>query len=127
MALALGKTSLSAERLIVNRICTEAIVSQRMVTADSVTHVSYAQSTNATKARVLGLALSTGGIGDTISILLFGNDLDVSYTFALNTALYLNLNGLFSETPVSSGWLVNVASSNGSGSIFINIDEPIEI
>lgn len=117
----------SAERLIIQRICTEAITSKRLVSADSGTHVSHAQSNDASKSRVLGLALESGNIGDEVSILLFGNDTDVSYSFSLNDPLYLNLNGEFSSTPPSSGWLVNVASSNGTGSIFINIDEPIEM
>lgn len=127
MANTFKKTAQAAERLIVKKICTEAITSKRFVTADNGTHVSHAQSNDALKSRVLGMALSDGEIDDEISILLFGNDVDNSYVFPLNSPLYLGLNGGFSDDPVDSGWLVNVASSNGSGSIFINIDEPIEI
>lgn len=117
----------NAQYLVVTRVLKEISAVRKMVTAINGTDVVLGQSTTAAKARVLGMTLTAGVVDDTIPILLFGNHSHASYTYTLNKGVYLRTNGDVSETPPATGWQTTVASSNGTGSIFVNIDEPIEL
>ena len=120
-----GLHALSAERLQTSRVCDETIEIMDLVTATSGTNVALGQSNVELKATVLGIALTRGDIGDSIDILLFGNYEDASLAFILNDPIFLGLNGAIEQLPPIVGWQTEVGSSNGSGSIFLSIKEPI--
>jgi len=123
--------STSAELLLVTRVLDEDCDALKLVTATSGTNVSIADHTVEAKSRVLGMALESGLTGDTIDILLFGNKLDGSFSFGLNKHLYNNAGDLTETPPLPpSGvtWYISeVAFSNGSGSVFINPQPPLEV
>ena len=118
----------SVKRLGDSRICSENITAGKIVTAISGESVALGQCMVKEKARILGIALESGSVGDSIQILFFGNDKNVSYSFPLNAGLFLGYDGSFDVSyPVGANFITEVGSSNGTGSIFINIKSPVEV
>lgn len=112
------------DRLTTKRICSEPISALKLVCRESSTNVLLADNSVAIKARVLGLALQSGNIGDEIDILLFGLETDPFFNFALQDPLFLGSLGEIIDVAPTVGYSVTVATSEGMGAIFLNIDEP---
>ncbi|MCK5882754.1 MAG: collagen-like protein [Bacteriovoracaceae bacterium] len=117
----------SATFLLVNRKLDEDITENTLVTATSGTNIAGASSSSEAKSRVLGMLIESGVAGESKAVLLFGNRVSTGFTYGLNKPLYLNPTGGMQETIPVSGWVTKVASSNGSGSIFVQPEEPMEI
>jgi len=117
----------AAKRLEVTRIADEAIAKGKWVTATTGTNVALGQNNIEAKAVVLGIALNTVPLGGTVRVLLFGNYENSAFAYTLNDPLFLGTNGDMVAALPSSGWISIVARSNGNGSIFVKIEEPIGI
>lgn len=75
--------------------------------------------------RPIGIALNSGNILDPITIKTFGEWSDPSFLFAANETLFLNGNGMISNSAPTSGYANEIGYSMGLGRIFINIKQPI--
>lgn len=119
--------ALSAKRLEITRIADEDIDEGEFVTATSGTNISLAQNNVEAKAVVLGLALNSGVTGEEITVLLFGNYESTGLTYGLNEPVFLGVDGLGSATIPASGWITRIATGNGTDSMFVKVEETIEI
>ena len=121
----------AAEFLSETKTYVETISALKLVNATSQTHVQIADpSTLFEDSKTLGLATSFGNSGDQRPIILFGKVEDVSFNYTVNTLLYLDVNGSITDVPPSlptSQFSVNIGYSLGTGAIFLNIQEPIEL
>lgn len=120
-------TTDDAKRLVDTKTCAENISALRLVNATDDTSIELADPSAYTTGIVLGVALQAGLLGEDIEVLLFGKLEDVSFTFTLNEPLFLTANGVITSTPPTTGFSVNIGHSLGSGAIFVNIKEPIEL
>lgn len=120
----------SAKRLVDTKTCAEVISALKLVVALNDDEILLAEPDTFENAKVLGVALQAGNIGDEIEVLLFGKLEDVSLTFTINDPLFLKASGSISDTaPVSPAETFNttIGHSLGSGAIFVNIQEPIRL
>ena len=119
----------SAAKLIIERTAAESIVTWDLIRLETSSSVSKATIDSYTNSKVIGIALNDGIIGEKIRILLFGVAEDVGFTFAINEPLFLQSDSSVGLTaPAASGeFITEVGQSLGSGSIFINVSNPIEI
>ncbi len=103
---------------------------QCVYASDEMGSVSIADPSEYTTARVLGVALTSGAMGDTGMIRLFGRLDDPSFQFPVEADLFLAPSGAITNVaPTESadtGTSTRVGSSLGYGSIFITVDKPVE-
>lgn len=123
----LATNAFSAKSIIINKLANETISALNIVYLDTSTTCVKADNTTYTSAIPVGIALSSGILGDTIEILELGIVNDASFLFGLNVPIYLGLNGAITATPPSSGYLVKIGYGLGSGAIFIKIEKPIAL
>jgi len=104
-------------------------VTWSLIRLETSSTVSKATIDSYTNAKVIGIALNDGVMGEKIRILLFGVAEDASFTFAINEPLFLQSDSTIGLTaPIASGeFITEVGQSLGTGSIFINVSNPIEI
>jgi len=114
-------------RLTDKRICGETISALKLITAQDNTNVLLSDNDLYVNAKVLGISLTAGNIGDEIDVLLFGKHEDAAFNFTLNEPLFLSANGVITETPPSTNFSTTIGHSLGAGAIFINIKEPIQL
>ena len=118
----------SAVKLVDIYITTEVISALRMVTLVSESDCKLGQSqTIFEDAKIVGVALNASAIGGNVTCLTYGILEDPSFTFPLNEPLFLKANGVISNIEESTGFSTQVGHSLGTGAIFINIREPIEL
>ena len=98
----------------------------KLISAIDETSVAYAENDSYENSKVLGITLNAAGIGDDVTIQCFGEIKDPSFNFTVNEPLFLGSNGTITSTP-SNPFVVNIGHGMGSGSIFLKINEQIEI
>jgi len=81
--------STTAERLTVTKIAGETISALQMVYADNDTDVLVANNSTYNEAKTIGLALNAANATDDVTVLLFGQHEDNSFSFTLNEPLFL--------------------------------------
>lgn len=90
--------------------------------------VALAESnTTFENAKVLGITKTSANNGDPLEVLTFGKISDASFNFVRGTALFLTTLGNLSNTPPTVGFIVPVGYSLGNNTVFIKIEEPIEL
>jgi len=79
--------------------------------------------------RLYGIAISSGGIGDVITLVTFGEYTNVAFSFDITKALYLGDNGALiqSEDLVNQIYSAKIATTLTSNKILVNIQEPREL
>lgn len=120
----------NAKRLIDTKTCAENISALKLVTAINDTEILLAEPDTFSNSKVLGIALQAGTTGQEIEVLLFGKVDDNTFMFTVNNPLYLKTNGTISDIEPSlpsENFNETIGYSLGSGSIFINIQEPIKL
>lgn len=117
----------SSDKVLTTKICDETISALKLVVAVNSSNVLLGDSTAYTSSKCLGLALTSGNIGEVIDVLLFGKHEDVSFTFTLNEPLFLSSNGSVTQTPPTVNFTTTIGHSLGNGAIFIDIREPIQL
>ena len=115
-----------AERLVFRKVADEPISALRLVYLTSDTNVSLADNLAFNTSLVAGIAISTALTGGEVEIVAQGIVKDPFFSFPLNDILFLGLNGNITNIPPTSGFSTIIGKSLGAGSIFINIEQPIE-
>jgi len=82
-------------------------------------------NTSLLKASVFGITITAANINESTQILTYGVLRDSSFTWTSGTQIYLGASGAMTDIAPSSGFRTLVATSQGVGQIFINIQEPI--
>jgi len=100
----------------------ETISALKLVTATSDSNAEVAEPDTFANSKVLGLAMTTGNLGDKIKILTFGPIKDPFFTFGLNEELFLGPSGVVTNNVAGLNFVTRIGHSLGSGAIFIDID-----
>jgi hypothetical protein len=88
--------------------------------------IQYAENdVDFSKATVLGMTIIAAQLNESTQVKTYGLLRDSSFVWTVNTQLYLDTNGYLTDIAPVSGFRTLVATSQGAGSIFINIQEPI--
>ncbi len=80
---------------------------------------------NLSKSSVFGVSLTAANINESIQIQTSGTLRDSSFAWDSGTQLYVDSNGSLTDIAPSVGFRTLVATAQGIGQIFINIQEPI--
>lgn len=119
-----------AKRLSDDKTCGEDISALKLVRAINDDEVVLAKPDTFSTSKVLGIAIQAGLTGEAITILLFGKVSDPFFNFPVNDPLFLSNNGEITNVPPVLPlqiYSTNIGHSLGSGAIFINISDPIEL
>lgn len=80
------------------------------------------------EATVIGVTLTAATLGNQVEVLLFGLLEDASFTFPNNVPLFLTAGGTITDSaPVAGEFFVRIGRSQGTGAIFVDIEEPTEL
>lgn len=120
-------TNIDATVSFMKPVYNEAISALVLVRADGDNAVAIADNDTYENASVVGVAFDTGGPAFNGRVVSHGRIQDGSFTFGTNVTLYLGASGVITSTPPATGVLTRIGKSLGNGSIFINIDDPIEL
>lgn len=100
----------------------------KCVTVTSPNTVIYANNNiDLSSATVLGITIVAAQANESTQVKTYGILRDSSFSWSVNTQLYLDINGSLTDTAPITGFRTLVATSQGSGAIFINIQEPITL
>jgi hypothetical protein len=100
----------------------------KCVTVTSPNTVIYANNNiDFSSATVLGITIVAAQMNESTQVKTYGILRDSSFSWPVNTQLYLDINGSLTDTAPITGFRTLVATSQGTGSIFINIQEPITL
>jgi hypothetical protein len=125
-----GGEALSAKVLIVEKIARHNFSALRMMVLPTATECEYGQPTSYNGAKVAGMSVNAGLAGATCKILLFGQFQDPFFNFTAQAPLFLGTDGAITDVaPVVpfASHQVTIGQSLGSGSVLINISEPVAI
>ncbi len=114
----------SSDPTTISKTAAENISALQFVYSDTANTVRVATSVNGKSP--IGIATNAALTSAAVTIRLFGEVQDVTFAFGADD-LFLNSTGFATDTPVLSGFHTRVAKGMGSGSIFIDIDETIEL
>lgn len=109
---------------IIYKTAGENISALQYVYADTANTVMISTSTNGKSP--IGIAISGAIAGSQVKIKTFGELSDPSFNYG-SSDIFLNATGNNTASPVASGYHIRVAKGMGLGSIFIDIDESIEL
>lgn len=114
-----------------NNLCTkvtsETISAMQLVRLDNPTDVSIANTTTCPDATVFGVARTAGNTGENIEIQSSGKLYDSSFTFPVNTPLFLGPTGSITDVAPTTGFLTQIGYAGGPGLIIIEIQDPVEL
>jgi len=98
----------------------------KCVYASSPNTVQYANNNiDFTSASVFGITIVAAQLNESTQVQTYGVLRDSSFNWPSGAQLYLGTNGQITDTAPTSGFRTLVATSQGAGAIFINIQEPI--
>jgi hypothetical protein len=117
----------SAQRLETTYVAGVAVGALKFVRVNASQELILGGNDTYNNSKVIGITLEAGGIGDEVTILLFGKLDDVSFTFPVNDSLFLSASGAITNVPPTSGTSTLVGHSLGVGSIFVKIERPITL
>lgn len=109
----------------VERIADIPISGHRCVvdTEDGVAYLSLADLSHG--ERILGISLNAAGVGDPILIQYSGEVTEPSWNWVPDLPIFPTNFGLLTQTPPTSGFIVNIGFASSETSIFINIQQAI--
>ena len=79
------------------------------------------------EARAFGVAITAANTNESMQIQTFGVLRDSSFTFPANDLLFVAANGSITNVAPITGYRTVIGTSQGIGSIFINIQETITL
>ncbi len=94
---------------------------------DANTVKSASSSDTIAEAMVIGVAITAAGLNESMQFQTHGTLRDTSFTFAANEPLYVSPTGTLTNVPPITGYQTQVGTSQGAGSIFINIQDTITL
>lgn len=84
-------------------------------------------NTTINESTIIGITRTSAADGDKLKYKTLGKLEDSSLNFPINDPLYLGANGLITNVAPTEGFRVRLGTSNGSNSMQILIEEPIEL
>lgn len=119
----------SATTLEITRTASSVISAIKAVKSDGSGGVDYAdRNTSFVAAQVLGISLSAGVIGSSITICTAGVIEDAFFgSFAVNEQLYLDLSGAITNSAPVVGWSVVLGKVLGNNQFMVEIKSPIKL
>ncbi len=100
----------------------------KCVTVTSPNTVIYANNNiDLSSSTVFGITIVAAQTNESTQVKTYGILRDSSFNWPVNTQLYLDINGSLTDTAPTTGFRTLVATSQGVGAIFINIQEPITL
>lgn len=100
----------------------------KCVTVTSPNTVIYANNNiDLSSSTVFGITIVAAQTNESTQVKTYGILRDSSFNWPVNTQLYLDINGSLTDTAPTIGFRTLVATSQGVGAIFINIQEPITL
>jgi hypothetical protein len=116
-----------ASRVSFTRSAAQAIGAHRIVRSVSATQVDYASQDDLSHADdVLGLSLNAASTGAQVEVLRDGEIVEPSWSFIALLPIYLGVNGLLTQVPPASGFLLPVGFATSPTSAVIDIGTPID-
>lgn len=110
------------------RNATQTISALKCVYASSANDVTIANNNiDFTNATVFGITIVAVDANESTQVQTYGTLRDSSFLWPNGTQLYLGINGQLTDTAPTTGFRTLVATAQGAGAIFINIQEPIEL
>lgn len=102
---------------------------QMVISVDGITATVANNNTTVQDARTLGIALTSAGVGEVFTALLFGTLVNASFSsMTINNPVYLSSTGYLTQTvPVTPNFYVICGKYLGANTVFINISEPIQL
>ena len=79
------------------------------------------------EARAFGVAITAANTNESMQLQTFGVLRDSSFTFPANDLLFVAANGSITNVAPITGYRTVIGTSQGIGSIFINIQETITL
>lgn len=118
-----------AASLQIIRKTNSIVVPGDVVKADSDTHVSLSSfDLTLDSATSLGVAITSGNIGDNIIIMILGVvTLPVFNIFTVNSILFLDSLGAISDVRPINGYLTTIGKALGGGSIMVQVGNPTKL
>lgn len=123
----------SSKLLKEDYICDEDIAAGKCVYNTSDTNIAIGSSLTEAKAQIVGIALETKLTGEACSVLLFAKGTLTAYNFTgpVNDELFCAQNGDLTDTAPTLGagdvWETKVATRKSNDTVFVNIEEPVEL
>lgn len=120
-----GVLGLSANWVEVARVAGATLGGHRLLAPDGSGGVIYADPSDDTGGRVIGLSLAAAPAGDNIRILTAGRVQDSGIILTPGLPVFLGSSGTLTHTPPSAGWLALVGMAGEADELFLNIAPPI--
>ena len=87
--------------------------------------IDYASNQTPTHAtNVIGISMAAVNAGDTLSIKTIGLLVEPSWSWAVNTPIFVGTNGLLTQTPPTTGFTLIIAMPITPTTIFIKQQSP---
>lgn len=118
-----GTGGTSSDLSIVSAI---ALGGHRIVVPDSNGKAIYADNTISSHAnKVLGMTTGAVVEGGTATVRVEGEITEISWTWTLDTPVWLSTNGLMTQTPPTTGFSLIIGFPISATKLFIDLREPI--
>ena len=112
----------------VQHIAAISLGGHRLVVLNSSSQAIYADNSNLThKDKILGLTTGAVTAGATATIQTYGEISEVSWSWTLDLPIYASTDGLLTQTPPTTGFLVIVGFPISTTSMFISIKESLTL
>ncbi len=126
MAIARKLTKLNSQES--RKVSDGAISATKIVRSIDSGTVGIAEPDTFTNANSFGIATSaTTASGQPLDVVTVGEFFDAFFAFPLNDTLYLGPVGTLTNIVPTTGFITVIGYSLGTGGIFLNIQQPIEI
>jgi hypothetical protein len=111
---------------LMTKVAGESLGGHRVIIIDSDNKVYYADRTNPVHMyKVVGITRGAVNSGDNVEIQTYGLMTELSWNWTAGQPLFLDTNGLLTQTPPTNGFLLIIAEALTSTDIFISIKNPI--
>lgn len=98
----------------------------RMVTLNSSQQLIYATNINLDHAeKVLGMTMGAAAAGDLTQVIRSGELSEPSWNWTLGQPIFLGLDGLLTQVPPASGFLLHVAFPISATRVFVDIKQAL--
>lgn len=115
-------------RVISIATAAHTISALKLVTTDPNSgNITFADPSTDSQSQVMGITLNAASGGNPVQVLTFGELEDSSFTFPIDSDLYLDINGNITTAIPSGNFHVKVGRVLDIGKILINIEEKIQL
>jgi len=121
-----GPSGTPGTSLVVTKIAGETISAGKAVYLDTATVVKLADHSILARQKCIGVAKTAATVGNTIEVITDGIFQDAIFSgFAINEPVWVGLSGVLTQTPPTSGVLLETGYYLGENKIEIEIKRPI--